>query len=159
MRGAGVWRVIAKVCPRGKRVAGLIRYLYAAGPAQQEGRGRRNPHADPRVVGGFDDPDVLEREDGRRDFRRPVSLLERPLAAAGVGPEKRPVYHLVIAARKDPETGELVDRWLSDAEWADIAETYLDRMGLAPRGDDLGVRWVAVRHADDHMHVVATLAR
>jgi len=167
--------VIAKVCPRGKRVAGLIRYLYATGPAQQEGRGRRNPHTDPRVVAGFDDPDVLEPgvgEDGRRDFRRLVSLLEQPLAVAGVGPEKRPVYHLVIAARKDPETGELVDRYLSDAEWADIAETYLDRMGLAPRGDDLGVRWVAVRHADDlgvrwvavrhaddHVHVVATLAR
>jgi hypothetical protein len=47
--------------------------------------------------------------------------------------------------------------WL--AEWRDIAATYLDRIGLAPRGDDLGVRWVAVRHADDHVHVVATLAR
>ncbi len=162
MRGAGVWRVIAKVCPRGKRVAGLIRYLYATGPAQQEGRGRRNPHTNPRVVGGFDDPDQLEPgvgEDGRRDFRRLVSLLEQPLAVAGVGPEKRPVYHLVIAARKDAETGELVDRLLTDGEWRDIAETYLDRMGLAPRGDDLGVRWVAVRHADDHVHVVATLAR
>ncbi len=154
--------MIAKVCPRGKRVAGLIRYLYATGPAQQEGRSRRNPHTDPRVVGGFDDPEVLEPgvgEDGRRDFRRLVSLLEQPLAAAGVGPEKRPVYHLVIAARKDGETGELVDRLLSDGEWADIAETYLDQMGLASRGDDLGVRWVAVRHADDHVHVVATLAR
>jgi len=154
--------VIAKVCPRGRRVAGLIRYLYATGPAQQEGRGRRNPHVDPRVVGGFDDPSVLEPgvgEDGRRDFRRLVSLLEQPLAAAGVGPDMRPVYHLVIAARKDAETGELVDRLLSDGEWRDIAETYLERMGLAPRGDDLGVRWVAVRHADDHVHVVATLAR
>jgi len=154
--------VIAKVCPRGRRVAGLIRYLYATGPAQQEGRGRRNPHTDPRVVGGFDDPDVLEPgvgEDGRRDFRRLVSLLEQPLAVAGVGPQMRPVYHLVIAARKDAETGELIDRLLSDGEWRDIAETYLDRMGLATRGDDLGVRWVAVRHADDHVHVVATLAR
>jgi len=98
-------------------------------------------------------------EDGRRDFRRLVSLLEQPLAAAGVGPEKRPVYHLVIAAKKDPETGELVDRLLTDGEWRDVAETYLDRMGLAPRRDDLGVRWVAVRHADDHVHVVATFAR
>jgi hypothetical protein len=31
--------------------------------------------------------------------------------------------------------------------------------GLAPAGDDLGVRWVAVRHAPDHIHLVATLAR
>ena len=35
----------------------------------------------------------------------------------------------------------------------------MDRTGLAPEGDDLGVRWVAVRHAADHMHIVATLAR
>jgi hypothetical protein len=37
------------------------------------------------------------------------------------------------------------------------------RIGLAPRssghGDEQAVRWVAVRHADNHVHVVATLAR
>ena len=153
--------MIGKVL-RGERVAGLLRYLYSESPAQQEGRGRRNPHTDPRVVGGFDEPGVLEPgvgERGRRDFRRLVALLEQPLAAAGVGPEKRPVYHLVIAARKDPQTGRMADRYLTDAEWRDIAETYLDRIGIAPRGDELGCRWVAVRHADDHVHVVATLAR
>ena len=153
--------MIGKVL-RGERVAGLLRYLYSVSPAQQEGRNRRNPHTDPRVVGGFDEPGVLEPgvgERGRRDLRRLVSLLEQPLAAAGVGPEKRPVYHLVIAARKDPESGVMVDRYLQDAEWRDVAETYLDRIGIAPRGDELGCRWVAVRHADDHVHVVATLAR
>jgi len=35
----------------------------------------------------------------------------------------------------------------------------MDRTGLAPKDDDLGVRWVAVRHAADHVHIVATLAR
>ena len=154
--------MIGKVAPRGKRVGGLIRYLYATGPAQQEGRGRRNPHTDPRVVAGFDEPVVLEpgvSEKGLRDFRRLTSMLEQPLAAAGVGADKKPVYHLIIAAKKDPETGAMVDRYLSDAQWRDIAEIYVDRIGLAPRGDDLAVRWVAVRHADDHVHVVATLAR
>jgi len=34
----------------------------------------------------------------------------------------------------------------------------MDRTGLAPFGDALGVRWVAVRHAADHIHLVATLA-
>ena len=154
--------MIGKVAPRGKRVGGLIRYLYATGPAQQEGRGRRNPHTDPRVVAGFDEPAGLEpgvSEKGLRDFRRLTSLLEQPLAAAGVGADKKPVYHLIVAAKKDPATGAMVDRYLSDAQWRDIAETYMDRLGLAPRGDDLAVRWVAVRHADDHVHVVATLAR
>jgi hypothetical protein len=48
---------------------------------------------------------------------------------------------------------------LSDAEWAKVAAQVMDRTGLAPRDDDLGVRWVAVRHAADHVHLVATLAR
>lgn len=35
----------------------------------------------------------------------------------------------------------------------------MDRTGFAPKDDDLGVRWVTVRHAPDHIHIVATLAR
>ncbi len=153
--------MIAKIA-RGARVGGLIRYLYATGPAQQQGRAARNPHVDPRVIAGFDEPGELEpgvSAAGSRDFRRLVALLEQPLVAGAVGADKKPVYHLIIAARKDPETGQLVDAYLSDAQWRDIAEEYMDRIGLARRGDDLGVRWVAVRHADDHVHVVATLAR
>ena len=51
------------------------------------------------------------------------------------------------------------DRVLSDAEWDDVARTVLDAAGLAPRGDDAGCRWVAVRHAEDHVYLVVTLAR
>jgi len=35
----------------------------------------------------------------------------------------------------------------------------MHRTGLAPRSDDDAVRWIAVRHAQDHIHIVATLAR
>ena len=63
MRRRGEPAVIGKICPRGRRVGGLIRYLYATGPAQQEGRRRRNPPLDPRRVGGFDDPAELEVDD------------------------------------------------------------------------------------------------
>jgi hypothetical protein len=72
--------------------------------------------------------------------------------AGNVGKDAQPVYHLAISAAK-------TDRLLSDAEWADIAGEYVHRIGLAPRGDDEAVRWVAVRHAADHVHVVATLVR
>jgi hypothetical protein len=52
------------------------------------------------------------------------------------------------------------DRMLSDDEWAQIAADVMHRTGLAPYGqDDDAVRWVAVRHADDHIHLVAMLAR
>jgi hypothetical protein len=48
---------------------------------------------------------------------------------------------------------------LSDAEWGQVATGIMDRTGLAPDGDEFGVRWVAVRHAPDHIHIAATLAR
>jgi hypothetical protein len=49
---------------------------------------------------------------------------------------------------------------LSDDEWAQVACDIMHRTGLAPYGqDDDAVRWVAVRHAADHIHIVAMLAR
>jgi hypothetical protein len=138
--------VIGKVL-RGRNVRRLLYYLYGPGLA--------NEHTDPHLVAGFGDARELEPErrlDGTRDFRRLTGLLEQPLAAlAGPGYDK-PVWH--CAARAAP-----ADRMLSDAEWAQVAARVMHRTGLAPDGDDLGVRWVAVRHAADHIHIVATLAR
>lgn len=51
------------------------------------------------------------------------------------------------------------DRQLSDAEWGQVARDLLDRTGIAPRGDEGACRWVAVRHDDDSIHVLAVLAR
>jgi hypothetical protein len=49
---------------------------------------------------------------------------------------------------------------LSEQEWAQVARDVMHRTGLAPhRQDDEAVRWVAVRHAPDHIHLVAVLAR
>jgi hypothetical protein len=135
-------------------------YLFTEGLACEHGLD--SDHTDGHLVGGWDDPTLLEpplNADGRRDLRRLAGLLNAPLALAGLDGDATPVYHLAISAAKDPDTGQLRDRLLSDAEWGDIAAEYLDRIGLAPRGDSDGVRWVAVRHADDHIHVVATLAR
>src|SRR5579859_4078245 len=138
--------VIGKVL-RGRNVARLLYYLY--------GPGKANEHTDPHLVAGFSDPAELEperRRNGTRDFRRLVGLLNQPLAAlAGPGFDK-PVWHCAVRAAPG-------DRVLSDAEWAQIAAGVMDRTGLAPASDELGVRWVAVRHAADHIHLVATLAR
>jgi len=138
--------VIGKVL-RGTRADRLLYYLY--------GPGKANEHTDPHLVAGFDDPAELEpprKADGSRDFRRLAGLLAQPLAALyGPGYDK-PVWHCAVRAAPG-------DRILSDAEWGEVAAEIMDRTGLAPRGDDAGVRWVAVRHADDHVHIVATLAR
>jgi hypothetical protein len=143
--GTGRVRVIGKVL-RGTRAGRLLYYLY--------GPGKANEHTDPHLIAGFGDPAELEPDrhpGGSRDLRRLSELLAQPLAAlAGPGFEK-PVWH--CAVRAAPE-----DRLLSDAEWAQVAAGVMDRTGLAPFGDDRGVRWVAVRHAADHVHLAA-LAR
>jgi hypothetical protein len=123
-------------------------------------------HTDPRVIASWEgDGSGLQPPlcGGRRDFSALVARLNEPVQALGFSQEElqkvKPVYHLTIAAAKDGQTGVLVDRYLDDAQWADVAREYLHRLGLARRDDDAGVRWVAVRHADDHVHVVATLVR
>src|SRR5713101_1029216 len=119
------------------------------------GPGKANKHTDPHLVAGFGDPAELEperRPNGTRDVRRLAGLLEQPLAALrGPGYDK-PVWHCAVRAAPD-------DRELSDQQWAQVAAAIMDRTGLARADDDLGVRWVAVRHAADHIHLVATLAR
>src|SRR6185437_7689552 len=48
----------------------------------------------------------------------------------------------------------------SDDEWAQIAHDVMNRTGLSRYGEeDEAVRWIAVRHADDHIHLVVMLAR
>ena len=139
--------MIGKVL-RGHQPAGLIRYLY--------GPGRREEHRDPHVVAGWRTPVELEpplRPRGRRDYRRLTGLLTQPHTALGERGFDRPVWHCVIRAA-------LGDRMLSDGEWGHLARDVMDRTGLAPHGqDDEAVRWIAVRHAEDHIHIVGTLAR
>ena len=74
-----------------------------------------------------------------------------PLAAWGPSYDK-PVWHCSVRAAPG-------DRILSDAEWAAVTLEVMDRTALAHADDEFAVRWVVVRHAPDHIHIVATLAR
>lgn len=139
--------MIGKVL-RGRSVAGLLYYLF--------GPGRREEHTDPHLVAGWRHPAELEpplRPDGHRDFRRLNGLLDQPHAALGQRGFAQPVWHCVVRAAPG-------DRMLSDTEWGRLVRDIMHRTGLAPYGqDDEAVRWVAVRHAPDHIHLVAMLAR
>ncbi|MBA3488422.1 MAG: hypothetical protein H0T78_02580 [Longispora sp.] len=98
------------------------------------GPGKREEHIEPRVVAGWLDPSELKPAitlAGDKDLRQLISELERPVVSAGVDPAKR-VWHCSLRNAAE-------DRILTDVE--------------------LGVRWVAVRHNDDHIHIVATLVR
>ena len=134
--------------PRGEHVEPLLYYLF--------GPGRHEEHTDPHIVAGWRHPAAVEpplRADGKRDFRKLAGLLKQAQAALGEHGYARPVWH--CAMRAAPE-----DRMLSDDEWAHIAHDVMNRTGLAPYGqEDEAVRWIAVRHGDDHIHIVAMLAR
>ena len=139
---------------RGGHVGGLVRYLY--------GPGRANEHESPHLVAAWDaqsagDLAALEPGGlvvmplGQADYRRLVAELMMPLSYAD-HPVKDPVWHCPL--RTAPG-----DRRLSDEEWGEVARDLMDRTGIAPRGDDGACRWVAVRHDEDSVHVVAVLAR
>jgi hypothetical protein len=142
--------VIGRVVRRGDSVRNVLRYLF--------GPGKANEHTDPHLVAAWGDPADLEppvRRSGRRDFRRLTELLEFPVKldrarGRAVG---QYVWHCVVRAA--PE-----DRDLDGAEWMAIAAELMHRTGLSVRGrEDEGVRWVAVHHGHNHIHIVATLAR
>ncbi|CNE78409.1 Uncharacterised protein [Mycobacterium tuberculosis] len=140
--------MIVRELGRGKGTARLLSYLY--------GPGRSGEHVNPHLVAGFTDTTFLEPPrdpQGRRSVRHLAGVLMAPVHARPGEVPPDPVWHCIArAAPQDPV--------LSDAQWAAIAETIMDRVGLAPTGQgDAAVRWVAVRHADDHVHLVATLAR
>ena len=159
--------MIGQILPRGQSVRGLLYYLFTEGLAGE--KGLESDHVDPRVIAGWDPLDDLASLEppvgprGSRDFKMLASQLNAPVLALGLEPaalrKLKPVYHLAIAGAKDRESGAPLDRTLTNQQWADIAREYMDRIGLARRDEDTGVRWIAVRHAEDHVHIVATLAR
>lgn len=137
---------------KGDKVAGLLWYLF--------GPGKSDEHRDSHLVAGWRPPADIEpgfRASGTRDFRDLVNQLNAPLDALDRRGGKNTVWHCVLSAAPD-------DPLLSDGQWNEIATEFMHRMGLAPRDDFAGVRWIAVRHGRssggiDHVHIVATLAR
>ena len=146
--------MIGKISPHGTSLESRVWYLY--------GPGKSHVHVDPHLVAGWRSPAELEpplRPSGRRDMRRLIGLLLQPHAVMGDWGSPRPVWHGLLSAAP-------TDRVLSDVEWGDIAVDVMLRTGLSDGEDDEGVRWIdegvrwiAVRHAADHIHVVAMLAR
>jgi hypothetical protein len=137
--------VIPSIHKRGTRTIGLIRYLY--------GPGTHEEHTDPHLVAAFDPLTPDPGRDPEATLEQLQRLLDQPVNAlpAGRRPKKH-VWHLSVrAAPEDPI--------LSDEDWAAIARRMLAATGIAPDGDDAACRWAAVRHADDHIHIIATLVR
>ncbi|WP_326662838.1 relaxase/mobilization nuclease domain-containing protein [Streptomyces sp. NBC_00385] len=135
---------------RGSRTHGLLIYLY--------GPGRREEHSDAHLVGSWDgfapDPgrDTSPDPDPKVTLARLTAALDLRVKQAGDRAPAKHVWHCSV--RTAPG-----DRRLSDEEWNTVAQRIVHATGIAPDGDPDGCRWIAVRHAEDHIHIVATLVR
>ncbi|WP_153813666.1 relaxase/mobilization nuclease domain-containing protein [Streptomyces sp. SUK 48] len=136
--------MIPRIHQQGSNTLGLLHYLY--------GKGTHEEHIDPHLVASFDgmapdpgrDPSATKR-DLQHLLDQTLSLLD-----AGRRPDKHVWHCSVRAAPGDPI--------LPDEQWGDIARRMVAATGIDP-GDGAGCRWAAVRHADDHIHIIATLIR
>ncbi|MDI3402854.1 relaxase/mobilization nuclease domain-containing protein [Streptomyces cavernicola] len=136
--------MIPRIHKQGSKTLGLVRYLY--------GKGTHEEHVDPHLVASFDGMAPDPGRDPSATKEELQQLLEQPLAllSADRRPEKH-VWHCSVRAAPD-------DPVLSDEQWGDIARRMVAATGIDP-GDGAGCRWAAVRHADDHIHIIATLVR
>ncbi|MFI1577638.1 relaxase/mobilization nuclease domain-containing protein [Embleya sp. NPDC020630] len=137
--------MIPRIHKRGPRTIGLLAYLYGPGKAEE--------HVDPHIVASFDG---MAPDPGRdpSDSLKPLErVLDHPLLA--LPKDERPNAHVWHCSVRAAAT----DRILTDQEWGDIARRIVAATGIDPEGDDAGCRWVAVRHADDHIHIIANLVR
>lgn len=130
----------------GGRTYGLLAYLH--------GPGRRDEHIDPHLVTAW--LPELAPDPGRdraATLKQLADALDLPVLA--VREDRRPARHVWhCPVRTAPG-----DRYLTDTEWSEVARRIVHATGIAEYGDDKACRWVAVRHADDHIHIVATLKR
>ncbi len=131
---------------RGSRTYGLLSYLY--------GPGRRDEHTDAHLVGSWDGfaPDPGRAHDAKAAMSQLAAALDLRVKQAGPTAPAQHVWHCSV--RTAPG-----DRLLGDDEWKDVARRLVTAVGLTPDSDPDGCRWVAVRHADDHIHIVATMVR
>ncbi|MCY0943619.1 relaxase/mobilization nuclease domain-containing protein [Streptomyces antarcticus] len=136
--------MIAKIGKAGADTRGVLRYLY--------GPGHANEHTNPHLVASWDDFAPDPGRDETATLTQLATALDLRVKQAGDRAPDQHVWHCSV--RSAPE-----DRTLSDGEWAAIARRVLNATGIAPAGDPDACRWVAVRHADDHIHIVATKVR
>ncbi|WP_406483994.1 relaxase/mobilization nuclease domain-containing protein [Streptomyces sp. NBC_01568] len=136
--------MIAKIGKAGANTRGVLKYLYDTVRAKD--------HTDPHLVVSFDGFAPDPGRDETATLAQLATVLDLRVKQAGDRAPEKHVWHCSVRAA--PE-----DRILTDEEWAVIARRVLNATGIAPVGDPDACRWVAVRHADDHIHIVATKVR
>ncbi|WP_203674788.1 MULTISPECIES: relaxase/mobilization nuclease domain-containing protein [unclassified Streptomyces] len=124
----------------------VVHYLF--------GPGKHNEHTDQHLVASWNGfaPDPGPHPDPATEAKL-AAQLDLPVTALPA--DQRPaITNWHCSLRTAP-----TDRLLTDDEWAEIARRVLNAAGIATTGDTKACRWIAVRHAPDHIHIAATLVR
>ncbi|MGK3957511.1 relaxase/mobilization nuclease domain-containing protein [Arthrobacter sp. R4] len=158
---------------RGSRMSGLLLYL-----ASTDADKTKNSHTDPHLVAGdgaimaWYDDGVLDRDDAVAIAKH----LDQPRKAFGVeilqkdfrwdpvkkervanGYKQADVWHCSLSLRA--EEGALTDQ-----QWGDIANDFVDAMGFTEASGKAQCRWVAINHGtsengNHHIHIAVSLVR
>ncbi|MFF4863479.1 relaxase/mobilization nuclease domain-containing protein [Streptomyces sp. NPDC001231] len=137
--------MIPRIQKRGQRAIGLLYYLY--------GPGKYEEHTDPHLVASWDNNAPDPGRDTSATLKQLQQLLDQPVDALDAAERpKKHVWHLSVRNAAE-------DRILTDEEWGEVARRMVIAAGIDDFRQGPGCRWAAVRHADDHIHIVATLVR
>ncbi|MGP0224032.1 relaxase/mobilization nuclease domain-containing protein [Paenarthrobacter sp. NCHU4564] len=158
---------------RGSRMAGLMVYL-----ASTDTDRTKNAHTDPHLVAGdaaimsWYDDGVLDHDDAlaiakhldqpRKLFGVSVQVKDFQWDAAKkqrvhVGYKDASVWHCSLSLRA--EEGALTDQ-----QWGDIANDFVDAMGFTAASGKAQCRWAAINHGtsengNHHIHIAVSLVR
>ncbi|UUL77983.1 relaxase/mobilization nuclease domain-containing protein (plasmid) [Pseudarthrobacter sp. Fe7] len=158
---------------RGSRMAGLILYL-----ASTDADKTKNAHTEPHLVAGdaaimaWYDDGVLDKDDAlaiakhldrpRKAFGVSVQVKDMQWDAAKkervhVGYKDASVWHCSLSLRA--EEGALTDQ-----QWGDIANDFVDAMGFTEASGKARCRWAAINHGtsekgNHHIHIAVSLIR
>jgi hypothetical protein len=158
---------------RGSRMSGLLLYL-----ASTDANKTKNSHTDPHLVAGdaaimaWYDDGVLDRDDAvaiakhldqprksfgveilQKDFRWDAASKQR----VENGHKQADVWHCSLSLRA--EEGPLTDQ-----QWGDIANDFVDAMGFTEASGKAQCRWAAINHGtsengNHHIHIAVSLVR
>ena len=125
-------------------MAGLMRYLFSAGRAEE--------HANQRIVACSDPTWNGTTTPDRATLKQFIEEMDDPKVRHGDHFSAGYVFHVPISL-------PAADGQLTDAQWQHVAETFAVRLGLDER-----VRWAAIHHGvnvngNDHVHWVVNLVR
>jgi hypothetical protein len=158
---------------RGSRMSGLLLYL-----ASTDADRTKNAHTDPHLVAGdaaimaWYDDGVLDKDDAVAIAKH----LDQPRKAFGVEILQKDFHWDPVKKERVPNGHKPADVWhcslslraeegaLTDQQWGDIANDFVDAMGFTETSGKAQCRWVAINHGtsengNHHIHLAVSLVR